>query len=320
VADGLYEGRPVYIDHDLTGGPRRFADKFGRVVNVRYADGNGLRGDLRYNPAHPMAEVFAGWLEHDPNGVGFSHSAYGKVRREDGVDVVYELEEVESVDLVAEPATTKGIHESMNPIIPDPTAPPPDAPVKPTLDAAVAELLAVIMSDPTLSPDAKRDKILTALDLTSLAAPADAPAEGESEEEEEEEEGDGEDKPKKKPAPPEERPDSDERAEEACRAMAHPAVDRLLAAYDRLRGTEAARLAREHSEKMARAAGLEGKALSEVFLGLLTAAPDDAAREALINDRKAALAEVRQPVSVAPAAGGKTLTVDDLIKALTEGK
>ena len=126
VADGLYEGRPVYIDHDLTGGPRRFADKFGRVVNVRYADGNGLRGDLRYNPAHPMAEVFAGWLEHDPNGVGFSHSAYGKVRREDGVDVVYELEEVESVDLVAEPATTKGIHESMNPIIPDPTAPPPD--------------------------------------------------------------------------------------------------------------------------------------------------------------------------------------------------
>jgi hypothetical protein len=300
--------------------------KFGRIVNARYVDGDGIRGDLRYNPKHQAADTFVGWLEHDPSGVGFSHCAFGKVRPEKGVDIVYEIEEVESVDLVASPATTKGIFEVANPVIPDPDAVQDQVPVKPTLDVAVAELLAVIMGDMTLTPQEKRDKILTALDLTSLAAPSDpVPGDGKAGDEQKEK-PEPEEKSEEKPEPEEKKkPESDEKAKESVKALKLPSADRvleLLAAAEKelkdMKEEKSKREAREHAEKMCRDAGLEK--VSEVFLGVLTDAKSDEIRSALIKDRKSAFVEAKTPVSVTPASGDVKLTVDELVKTLNEVK
>lgn len=298
-------------------------EKFGRIVNARFAEGDGVRGDLRYNPRHHAAETFQGWLEHDPSGVGFSHSAYGKSRREDGQDIVYEIEEVESVDLVASPATTKGIFEVSNPVIPNPDAVQDQVPVKPTLDLAVAELLAVIMGDATLSPQEKRDKILTALDLTSIGG-QDSPIPGDGDKKDEPD--DKTDKPDDKPDEPEDKePESDEKAKESVAALGRKDTARLLSILEKvekelkdMKEEKARREAKEHAEKMCRDAGLEK--VSEVFLGVLADAKDDEIRLALINDRKQALVEVKTPRSTTPASGDVKLTVDELVKALNEGK
>jgi hypothetical protein len=112
----LYEGASVNIDHveeekSLTIG-RSLKDKIGRFVGVKYVEGDGLRGDFRYNPAHPMASTVNWWAKNDPGAAGFSQVAYGQKRTVEGVDVIESIDGVESIDLVGKPATTKGFFES----------------------------------------------------------------------------------------------------------------------------------------------------------------------------------------------------------------
>ena len=105
----LYEGVPVYIDHQPDG-RRSYRDKIGRLTNVQYRDG-GLRGDLHINPAHPAAQQLLWDAEHHPSAVGLSHDAQGRIVRRDGHVVVEAIDSVRSVDLVAEPATTRSLFE-----------------------------------------------------------------------------------------------------------------------------------------------------------------------------------------------------------------
>ncbi len=105
----LYEGALVNLDHpDRPDGPRSVRDRFGRLVNVRF-EGGRVRADLRYNPEHPFAPALEWFAANDPGAIGLSHNAVGEGKDEAGVFVVRKIVELRSVDLVAEPATTRGL-------------------------------------------------------------------------------------------------------------------------------------------------------------------------------------------------------------------
>jgi len=106
----LYEGAPVNLDHHVGKTPPTAA-RFGRTQNARYVEGQGIRGDVRYNTAHPWATSFAWFAENDPGALGFSHHADGKCKTSGGKEIVESIVSVRSVDLVTDPATTNGLFE-----------------------------------------------------------------------------------------------------------------------------------------------------------------------------------------------------------------
>jgi hypothetical protein len=111
----LYEAAKVFVDHP-TGSPtspRSYADRLGSLHNVSI-DASGLIGDLHYNPKHPIAEQLAWDAEHAPENVGLSHNVKARTSRKDGKVIVEEIIRVHSVDLVADPATSRGLFESAN--------------------------------------------------------------------------------------------------------------------------------------------------------------------------------------------------------------
>lgn len=182
AAAGLYEGRFSYIDHAIPEGgaatpPRKFLDKFGRFKAVRHCPRQGIYGDFHYNTEHPAARTFEGWLKTDPSAVGFSHVAVGKVREgADGIDEVYEITAVESVDLVADPATTGGIYEVIQPKPKVETHMDTPADVMPGQDgyeSHVGKMVAAIMTDSSMDAATKKKKILAALKLVDDGTPAE---------------------------------------------------------------------------------------------------------------------------------------------------
>lgn len=110
-AVGLYEGKAVNVDHIPSGQLRSYRDRIGKLVNV-HMNGDGLYGDLIVNPKHPLAEQLFWDAEHAPENVGLSHDAQGKTVVRDGKMIVESIAAVRSVDLVAEPATTRSLYEA----------------------------------------------------------------------------------------------------------------------------------------------------------------------------------------------------------------
>lgn len=118
-AVGLYEGAKVNVNHPAgsPNQPRCYEDRLGMLRNVRLEQGNGgLRGDFHFNPKHALAEQLIWDAEHSPENVGFSHNVEARCTRKDGKTVVEEITRVVSVDLVADPATTRGLFEHVEPI------------------------------------------------------------------------------------------------------------------------------------------------------------------------------------------------------------
>jgi hypothetical protein len=113
TAAKLYEGAPTFVDH-APGQRRSYRDKIGHLKNTRLADG-GVRGDLHINPAHPAAPQLLWDAANNPSAVGLSHDAEGVVKTgPDGQVIVESIQSIRSVDLVAEPATTKSLYEDRN--------------------------------------------------------------------------------------------------------------------------------------------------------------------------------------------------------------
>ena len=110
---GLYEGVKVNVNHPKGGlaAPRDYQDRLGFLKNVR-ADTRGVFADLHYNPKHAIAEQLIWDAENAPENVGLSHNAQARTSRRDGQVVVEEILKVNSVDLVADPATTSSLFES----------------------------------------------------------------------------------------------------------------------------------------------------------------------------------------------------------------
>lgn len=112
-AVALYEGAKVNVNHPKAGPhtPRDYQDRIGVVRNVTFRDG-GLFADLQYNPKHQLAEQLAWDAEHAPENVGLSHNVEARVSRQDERLMVDEILRVRSIDLVADPATTRSLFES----------------------------------------------------------------------------------------------------------------------------------------------------------------------------------------------------------------
>lgn len=111
----LYEGIKVNVDHPEKGPTQQRSsyDRFGKFVNVRFVEGEGLFGDLVYLKSHPIAEQVCEAAERMPDVFGMSHNAQGEgVVDKKGVFEVNKITEVRHVDLVADPATTHSLSES----------------------------------------------------------------------------------------------------------------------------------------------------------------------------------------------------------------
>jgi hypothetical protein len=118
AAASLYEGAKVNINHSKLGplAPRDYQDRLGTVCNVQLRADEGLFADLQFNPKHPVAEQLLWDAQHAPHNVGFSHNVLAKTRQEGDQTVVEAIVGVQSVDLVADPATTRGLFESATPV------------------------------------------------------------------------------------------------------------------------------------------------------------------------------------------------------------
>lgn len=112
-AAALYEGAKVNVNHPKGGpaAPRDYQDRLGVIRHVRFRPDDGLFGDLHYNPKHPIAEQLAWDAEHQAGAVGLSHNVEAITRRQRDQLVVEAINKVTSVDLVADPATTRGLFE-----------------------------------------------------------------------------------------------------------------------------------------------------------------------------------------------------------------
>jgi hypothetical protein len=116
----MYEGIKVNIDHPEKGPTQQRSshDRFGKFINVRFVEGEGVYGDLLYLKNHPLAESVCEAAEREElNDVfGMSHNAQGEgMVDKKNVFVVSKITEVRHVDLVADPATTKSLTESQAP-------------------------------------------------------------------------------------------------------------------------------------------------------------------------------------------------------------
>lgn len=109
----LYEGIEVNIDHDRKDPHRErgLLEGFGVLRNVSQKDA-GIYADLHYLKSHPAADVFLERAERFPERIGLSHNADGKANRKGGKTVVESITRVNSVDVVRNPATNKGLFES----------------------------------------------------------------------------------------------------------------------------------------------------------------------------------------------------------------
>lgn len=109
----LYEGAKVNVNHPKAGplAPRDYQDRLGVIRDVELRAGQGLFGDLHFNPKHALAEQLLWDAEHNPGNVGFSHNVLARLTREGEQAVVEKITKVQSVDLVADPATTHGLFE-----------------------------------------------------------------------------------------------------------------------------------------------------------------------------------------------------------------
>lgn len=110
----LYEGSKVNVNHPRGNpqGPRDYQDRIGVIRNVALREGDGLFGDLHYNPQHALAGQLAWDAEHAPENVGLSHNVQARLGTRGDQAVVEAILKVQSVDLVADPATTRGLFEA----------------------------------------------------------------------------------------------------------------------------------------------------------------------------------------------------------------
>jgi hypothetical protein len=115
-AVGLYEGAKVNINHPKGHplSPRDYQDRLGVVRGVAFRAGEGLFGDLHFNPKHALSEQLVWDAEHAPQNVGMSHNVLARTTRSGDETVVEAITKVQSIDLVADPATTSGLYEHAN--------------------------------------------------------------------------------------------------------------------------------------------------------------------------------------------------------------
>jgi hypothetical protein len=116
-AVNLYEGAKVNVNHPKGHplAPRDYQDRIGIIRSVRLRPGEGLFADLHFNPKHNLSEQLAWDAQHAAQNVGLSHNVLAQTNQEGQETVVEAIAKVQSVDLVADPATSRGLFEQIAP-------------------------------------------------------------------------------------------------------------------------------------------------------------------------------------------------------------
>jgi hypothetical protein len=117
----LYENVPVNINHPTEEEkklPRPYNSRFGWIENPRVQP-DGVFGDLCFNPNHEIVPSFLWWANNKPDKIGLSQNAYGDVWESATDEVVQSVDEVRSMDLVSDPASTNGLFEGFYPKEPE---------------------------------------------------------------------------------------------------------------------------------------------------------------------------------------------------------
>ncbi len=109
----LYEKVSVRTNHPKKANDsRNVSEVFGWLEGVEVRD-DGLYADLHIlNPRTELAESVMNAAESAPHLFSLSHNADGSTTTEDGIVVVHEINEVRSVDLGTDGATTGSLFES----------------------------------------------------------------------------------------------------------------------------------------------------------------------------------------------------------------
>ncbi|HNT35348.1 MAG TPA: hypothetical protein PKH07_10170 [bacterium] len=112
---GFFDGCRAYLNHPTQGQSgqgvcRDVRDLVGRYESPRI-EGGKLRADLRLLPQH--ADLVFSLAETMPESVGMSINARGRTCVRDGEEIVQAITEIKSVDLVTDPAATRGLFESL---------------------------------------------------------------------------------------------------------------------------------------------------------------------------------------------------------------
>lgn len=117
AATHLYEGVKVYLDHsdpgrsEWSGAPRSVSGCIGTIKNPKFMPG-GTRGELHVLPSKV---AFMDDVEAQPKVFGMSHVAdtsSAPTSNDSGEEVITQIHEIFSVDVVTEPACTRGMFES----------------------------------------------------------------------------------------------------------------------------------------------------------------------------------------------------------------
>lgn len=110
----MYDNAVVMCDHPKRPtDPRSVLERIGLLVRPRF-EVDAIRADLRLTKGHRLYEALLDSAEFDAGaGWGLSHNADASTRRNpDGTEVITEILEVRSVDLVDAPATNRSLFES----------------------------------------------------------------------------------------------------------------------------------------------------------------------------------------------------------------
>jgi hypothetical protein len=303
-----FHGAKSNIDHQPDPNGARYGVRFGRVFNP-VVKGDGIYGDFKYNPKHSAAESFVWWVDNDPAAIGFSIDAMSKIERlRDGRLAVKGFTKVNSVDVVGDPASTKGVFESrMNqePATPEGGA-PDDSEMNLDVDEAAAtpddlkdtgcdEELGALMSAVFMNSDTL-DKVKLARTLRSVADLLEDMDGGDGESEEYEDEStEGE-------APQEEETKMQESTIKELTAK----VEKLTADLTEARLQESKRAEFEARKVAMRKRCTEAKlaetAISDVFVENLAAQDSEEVVTRLLEDRVSLTKGTKitgvQPVSV----------------------
>jgi len=113
-AVSLFENVKAFVDHPSTEeqktGRRSVRNLAGKYTNARLEDGR-IKADATLLP-NENGKLYMDIAENLPDIAGNSQNARGLWHKKDGVQIVEQITFVDSVDLVASPATTHGMFES----------------------------------------------------------------------------------------------------------------------------------------------------------------------------------------------------------------
>ncbi len=116
AAVALFEGARACLSHPgertkaALARPRRWEEQVGRYGNVRNGP-DGLRGDLKVRKSHPYGPALLEAAEDEPESFGLSPAMLGLTTGRPGAEVCTSISTVRSVDVVLDPASTRGLFE-----------------------------------------------------------------------------------------------------------------------------------------------------------------------------------------------------------------